>query len=416
VKASAGLLAGAALLLVAFNLRGAFVAVSPVLPEVRADTGMSAPLAGLLTTLPVLCFAAFSPAVPALARRWGMDRTLAVALGVLAGGILLRVAPGSAPLFAGTLVLGAAMAVGNVLLPGLIKRDFPGRIGLMTGLYVTAMGGGATVAAGATVLLEDATGLGWRPVIGLWALPAVLALVAVFAASRAARAERAARSPAAPAATAPARPPHLWRDRIAWQVVLFMGMQSLIYYCLTAWLPTLFSASGMSSGEAGFQLAVFNLIGLPASLLVPVAASRARDQVTLIAGACALTAAGLLGVVVDAQAAPLLWMAMLGIGQGATVGLALTLIGLRAPDADHAAELSGMVQSASFLIAAVGPFAMGALHDVLGSWPLAFALPIAALLPMTLAGLGAGRDRFVGRPAAVGPRVQPTSPGEVLTG
>jgi CP family cyanate transporter-like MFS transporter len=387
VTARVGLLAALAVMLVAFNLRGAFVAVSPVLDDVRADTGISAPVAGLLTTLPVLCFAVFSPLVPAAARRFGMDATLVAALVVLSAGIALRWLPSTVALFAGTAILGAAMAVGNVLLPSLIKRDFPRRIGLLTGLYVAAMSLGATIAAGTTVLLADATGLDWRATVALWAIPAVVALVAWLPQLR--------RNPRG-GGPREAAVRGLWRDPIAWQVVGFMGMQSLIYYCITAWLPTLFTDTGLTSREAGFQLGVFNFIGLVGSLFAPILAVRARDQVRLVAVACALTAAGTAGVLAAPAAAPLVWMALLGAGQGATIGLALTLIGLRAPDAEHAAQLSGMVQSAGFLMAAVGPFAMGGIHDVAGSWTLAFALPAVALLPMTIAGLGAGRDRYVG--------------------
>jgi CP family cyanate transporter-like MFS transporter len=195
----------------------------------------------------------------------------------------------------------------------------------------------------------------------------------------------------------------LWRDPVALRVIVFFGTQSLIYYATTAWLPTLFEERGMSSSDAGLQLAIFNLIGLPVSLVAPMLATRARDQVSLIVAACGLTAAGLLGVVLAPMAAPLLWMALLGVGQGATVGLALTLIALRSPDAEHAAQLSGLAQSASFLIAASGPFALGAIHDLSGSWAVAFGLTLAALVPMTIGGIGAGRNRFVGGagPAAV---------------
>jgi MFS transporter, CP family, cyanate transporter len=393
-RASAAVLA-AGLMLAAFNLRGAFVAVSPVLPEVRADTGMTAAVAGLLTTLPTLCFAIFSPLVPGLARRWGMDWALAGALAVLAAGVLLRLAPTTAALMAGTVVLGAGMAAGNVLLPGLIKRDFPGQVGLLTGLYVTFMGAGATVAAGTTVPLERLTGLDWRPVVALWAIPALLALAAWLPQLRA-----GARRAGVPLAAAGRAVGGLWRDPLAWRVVVFMGTQSLVYYGMTAWLPTLLVERGMSSDEAGVQLGVFNLIGLPASLVVPMVAARAGNQVGLVGLACGVTAAGMLGLLVAPLAAPLVWMTLLGVGQGATVGLALTLIVLRSPDAEHAAQLSGMVLSGGFLIAATGPLAMGALEGLAGSWTPAFLLPAAALLPMTIAGLEAGRARYVGEPPA----------------
>jgi MFS transporter, CP family, cyanate transporter len=385
----------AGLMLTAFNLRAAFVAVSPVLGEVRRELGLSAPVAGLLTTLPTLCFGAFSALVPRLARRWDLDRMLVAALAVLAGGVLVRLLPSAAGLLAGTLILGAAMAVGNVLLPSLIKRDLPRSVGSLTGLYVMFMGAGATLAAGTTVLVERWTGAGWRLAISLWAVPALIALLACLPRLRA----RPHRSEAVLERSVVSG---LWREPIALQLVTFMGLQSLIYYSATAWLPTLFSDAGMSESAAGLQLAAFNLIGLPASLAAPILASRTRDQVGLVLAACALTAAGLVGLVAAPLSAPLLWMTLLGLGQGATIGLALTMIGLRSPDAEHASELSGVVQSGGFLIAAAGPFALGTLHQATGSWALAFALPTAALVPMTLGGMAAARDRQVGpRPRGV---------------
>jgi MFS transporter, CP family, cyanate transporter len=320
-----------------------------------------------------------------------MDPTLAVAMGVLTAGVLMRLVPTTAALLAGTVVLGAGMAAGNVLLPGIIKRDFPGRVGLLTGLYVAFMGAGATVAAGTTIPLERVTGLDWRPVVALWAIPALLALLAWLPQVRAGT--RRAGVSLAPAGRAVRG---LWRDPVAWRVVVFMGTQSLVYYCLTAWLPTLLVEHGMPSDEAGVLLGVFNLIGFPASLLAPILAARAPSQVGLVGLACAVTAAGMLGLVVAPLAAPLVWMTLLGLGQGATIGLALTLIVLRSPDAEHAAQLSGMVQSAGFLIAASGPIAMGALEGLVGSWTPAFLLPAAALVPMTIAGLRAGLHRYVG--------------------
>jgi CP family cyanate transporter-like MFS transporter len=385
----AGLGLAAALLLVAFNLRGAFVAVSSVLPDVGDDTGLAEPALALLTTLPVVCFAAFAPLVPGLARRQGMDRVLVLALAVLTCGVLVRLAPGNPALFAGTLLIGAGIAVGNVLLPALIKRDFPAHIGTMTGLYVTSMGIGATVAAGGTVFLDDATGLGWRAVIALWSIPAAAALLFWLPRLRRRRTDARVEEVALRA---------MWRDTLAWQVVVFMGLQSLIYYSATAWLPTLFVGRGLSEVEAGFQLGVFNLISLPASLAVPMLAARTRDQVPLVVAACAMTAAGLLGLVAAPEQAPLAWMTLLGLGQGATVGLAFTLIGLRSPDTVHASQLSSMVHSASFLIAATGPLAMAALHSAVSSWQLVFVLPLVAVVPMTISGIAAGRDRYVGAP------------------
>ena len=375
------------ILLVAFNLRAALVALSPVLDEVRHDTGLSSSGAGLLLTLPVLCFAGFSPAATRLARRWGLDRVLLYAMVLLVAGILARLVHPVIALFAGTVVLGAAIAAANVLLPALVKRDHAARIGLMTGSYVTALSVGATAAAGLTVPLQHALGLGWRGAVTVWALPAVVAVLVLWS-----------RHAKTPDAVADAAPPvrGLYRDSLAWQVTGFMGLQSLIYYASVAWLPTLFVAEGLSPARAGFLLGIMNLVGVPVSLAVTLRAGARRTQTDLVVGSTALTAAGLIAVVVAPLSAPVLWMVVLGIGQGATISLALTLIGLRSPDARHTAQLSSMAQSIGYLIAAVGPVSLGIVHTLTGNWRTAFLITLAALALQCACGLGAARHRQVG--------------------
>jgi CP family cyanate transporter-like MFS transporter len=182
----------------------------------------------------------------------------------------------------------------------------------------------------------------------------------------------------------------LYRDALAWQVTGFMGLQSLIYYTSVAWLPTLFVAEGLSSARAGFLLGIMNLVGVPVSLAVTLRAGARRAQTDLVLGTTALTAAGLIGVVVAPLTAPVLWMVLLGIGSGASISLALTLIGLRSSDARHAGQLSSMSQGIGYGIAAVGPVSLGIVHSLTGSWRTAFLVPVAALALMGLSGLGAG--------------------------
>ncbi|CAA9482992.1 MAG: hypothetical protein AVDCRST_MAG65-1565 [uncultured Solirubrobacteraceae bacterium] len=376
-------------LLVAFNLRGALIALAPVMEQVRRDTGFSTAAAGLLMTLPVLCFALFSPVAPRLARRWGIEAVLVAAMAVLAVGVLLRSAATGFALIAGTVILGAAIAIGNVLLPALVKRDFPGRIGLMTGAYVTIMSAGATLAAGTTILIQRASGLSWPGTLVLWAIPAIAGMGACLL-----------RSPARDDGSIPVAPGAggLRRDSLAWHVTLFMGLQSLIFYSSVAWLPTLFFDSGFTEADAGLLLGLMNLVGLPASLAAPVLAGRRATQTGLVLGTSALTGAGLLGIIVQPTAAPVLWMVLLGLGQGAAIGLALSLIGLRAADSEYAARLSSMAQSIGYLIAAFGPFLLGAIYELTGSWRLAFVVTLVALIAQILSGWGASRDRQVGRP------------------
>ena len=302
---------------------------------------MSAAAAGLLTTLPVVCFGAFAPIALRLARRSGIEVALASAMVVLAGGILLRLVPSTFALFAGTVVLGAAITAANVLLPVLVKRDFPRRVGLMTGVYVMVFSGGAALAAAATVPLTDATGWGWRPALAVWAVPAALAALMWLA-----RAPRAA-PPGPPRPVTALR--WIWSDRLAWQVTLFMGLQSFGFYASVAWLPTIFVDHGIARTTAGVLLGVASLISVPASLAIPVLAAQRPSQHVFVLVTVALCGAGVLGLMLAPSAAAALWMVLLGLGQGAAIGLALTLIGLRARDDHHAAELSGMAQTVGYL-------------------------------------------------------------------
>jgi CP family cyanate transporter-like MFS transporter len=381
---------GIAVVVAAVNLRGPIVAVSPVLESIRADTGMSAGIAGSLTALPVICFGAFAPLAPLFARRLGIEAALSAALAVLAVGVLLRLPSSTAALFAGTVLIGAAIAVANVLLPTLVKRDFARHIGLMTGLYVAVFSVGASLAAGATVPLREATGLGWRPALAVWAVPAALA--AILWLPRVRRSDRRAR--AAPPLGAIG---WMWRDRLAWEVTLFMGLQSLGFYATAAWLPTIFVDNGVASGAAGLLLAVATLISVPASLVIPVLAARASSQRRYVVVTVALCGAGLFGLMLAPSAAPALWMVLLGLGQGAAIGLALTFIGLRSPDDHHASELSSMAQTLGYGLAALGPVALGAVHDLTGRWTIPVGLLVILLAPQLLAGLGASRDLHVGR-------------------
>jgi len=377
------------LLLVAFNLRGALVALAPVMDQVRRDTGLTASSASLLLTLPVLACALFSPVAPRLARRWGIERVLAMAMLVLAAGVVMRLLTSEPALFAGTLGVGVAIAVGNVLLPALVKRDFPDRIGLMTGAYVTVMSTGATLAAGTTILVQQASGLAWRATLALWAIPAIAALWACQARS-------AARGPGSEPAVALPVVRGLYRNPIAWQVTLFMGLQSLIFYSTVAWLPSLLLDRGFSERDAGLLFGGIQLISLPASLVAPWLAGRHPTQRGMVIAASALTGVGLVGVVFEPASAPVLWMVLLGIGQGATFGVALAIIGLRSSDSAHTAQLSSMAQSIGYLIAAIGPVLLGWIHQITGSWTLAFLVTLLALAFQLLTGLSSARDRQIG--------------------
>jgi CP family cyanate transporter-like MFS transporter len=377
------------MVLLAMNLRPAAAAVGPLIHRIRHDTGLSAAGAGLLVALPVLCFGALAPLAPLLARRIGARATLFGSLVLLTAGLAVRLLPGLGFLFLGTVLAGAAIAVGNVLLPVLVRRNFPQRTGLITGLYTTALIGMAALAAAVAVPVANAFGGSWRAGLGIWAAPALVALLVWLWQLRRPFPE----GEAAGETIAGAGP--LLRDRIAWALTLFFAIQSAGFYATLAWLPSVFKSHGASEAEAGVLLGVSLVIGVGAAIAVPAMAARAPDQRRLVAAFAASAVLGWIGILVAPMAAPYLWAVLLGLGQNALFPLALTLIVLRGGTVASTAGLSTLVQSVGYLLAAFVPLGIGALHDATGSWTIPVIVLLALLLPQTMTGLVAGRRGHV---------------------
>lgn len=371
--------------LVAINLRPAVAGVGPVLPELRAGLPLSGIGAAALTTVPVLCFGLLATVAPRLARRFGIEPVLAGVMAALAAGALVRVLDGPPVLFAGTVVAGGAIAIGNVLLPPLIKRDFPDRGGLMMGVYTMAVSGAAAVAAGIAVPLADASDLGWRGSLGAWAVPAAVAALVWLPQVRS-----HTRPPSAPP---PGR--SLLRDPLAWQVTVFFGLQSLSFYAMLGWLPSMYRDFGASPAVAGFLLSFSGLVQIPVSLVVPSLANRTTHQVWYAVGGTALIGAGVAGVLLAPMAAPYLWVALIGAGQGGCFALGLNLFVLRTERVVDTARVSAMAQSIGYTLCAFGPLLVGLLHDATGSWTAPLVLLLALLAPQVVCGALAGRDRAV---------------------
>jgi CP family cyanate transporter-like MFS transporter len=381
------------IVLLAANLRPALTGVAPLIGQIRADTGISNGVAGLLTTLPLLAFGLLSPIAPRVARWFGTERVLLASLLVLAAGILLRWAGAVAALFLGTVVLGAAIAVANVLLPSLVKREFPGHAGLMTSVYSTSLGISAAFAAGVSVPLTQLAGIDWRGALAVWAIPALLAGVAWL--SQLGRSDH----PEDPAARSPPGVRDLWRSPLAWQVTLFMGLQSLAYYVTLTWLPEILQAEGMGAARAGWMLGLSQAVAIVTMFLAPMIAERRSSQRGVVVVAVGMSGVGALGLLVAGSTASTLWVVLLGLGQGASFSLALTFFALRAPDPGHAAALSGMAQSVGYLLAAGGPFLFGVLRDATGAWTVPLALLLTVTICLLIAGIGAARDAHVGASA-----------------
>jgi CP family cyanate transporter-like MFS transporter len=367
----------------AFNMRTAIGEIPPVLP----DLGLSSAGQSILATVPVVCFGLAALGAPALRTRLGEERGLLSVLAVLLAGVLVRAAWPSGGLFPGTVLVGCSIAVMNVLTPSLVRRRFPGHVGLMTGVYTTALVAGGSLAAATTVPLRDAAGGSLHLALGIWAIPIAIALV-VWLPQRRHRA-----LPAVGGGREAIRA--LGHSRVAWYVTLFMGAQSLLYYAPLSWLPAIHRDQGIDATTAGFLLSTLNLISIPTTFLAPVLAHRMADQRKAVAGCVALTAAGLLGILLGPSSLALVWVVVLGLGQGAALSLALLMIVLRAADDHTAARLSSMAQGFGYLLAAAGPLVMGLLHAATGGWDVPLAWLVALCSLELLFGLAAARTRVV---------------------
>ncbi|WP_030618886.1 CynX/NimT family MFS transporter [Streptomyces achromogenes] len=401
----------AGLVLLTLNLRAAITGVPPLLGELQDTFGLTGVEVSVLTTLPELCLGVFSALAPLLARRIGTEAAITVALVVITAGLLLRVVPAETALFAGTVLAAAGMATGNVLVPAVIKRGFPHRVGTLTGLSMMLLSVGGAAGAGLAVPLDHLGG--WRPALAAWAVPALVAALVWGPLALRARTRRPERPAADTSPSAPAGPPRapadtaaetaaraaagqgsLLRSPLAWAVMVFMGMTSLMFYTLTAWLPEIMHDHGFTPATAGMMNSVIIVIGIPLGFVVPVVAARMRDQRPLVLGVVALMVVGLGGLLL-APRAGWVWIAVFGVATGSAFPIALTLLNLRSPDAAVTARLSGMAQSGGYLLAATGPLTFGVLRSATGGWEASIWLLLLLVVPELVCGLLAARPGFV---------------------
>ena len=371
----------------ALNLRAAITSLPAVFPELSAGLHLSGAALALLAATPVLCFGVFSGVAAPLSRRFGEERVLGAALVLLAAGLLLRGAFPGVLLFPGTVLAGAAVALLNVLLPSLVKRRKPDQAGLLIGSYLLLLSAGAVVASVIAVPVFRAAGSSgeaMRLTLGMWSLPALVAALAWLPQLRF-RTLPDLRRPGTGGVLAMAR------HALAWQVTAFMGLQSLSYYAALSWFPTLLRDRGISAAHAGDLLALMNAGNAVTALLVPMLAHRAADQRWLVAVSMAGTSAGLAGAAFAPAGSSAAWMLLLGLGQGATLGLGIFFAMARAADPAASASLSALSQGAGYLVASTGPLLVGFLHAATGSW----TVPVLALLGVAVgqlvSGLLAGR-------------------------
>ena len=374
---------GASLVLIAFNLRPVFSSASALLPEIKTGLGLSAFGTSILTTLPVICMGLFSPFAARLAQRMGTERVLLGVIFLLALGTALRGFSSISMLFFGTALTGACIAVGNVLLPGVVKRDFPDKAALMTGCYTMALCAGAASAAGLTLPIEHALGGSLGGTLAAWALPALVVgflwLPQVIGARSQVRRNGF-------------RVTGLWTDPIAWQVTLFMGLQSALAYCVFGWLVPILRERGLDGVTAGAIVSASVMVQAGACLVAPHIAVKGKDQRAINVILCVIAVGALLGLLFAPLWTVWFWAVLQGIGQGGLIAVALTVIVLRSPDAHVAAHLSGMAQFVGYLLAAIGPLVVGMIHGWTGSFAWCSVLFVLLGLGAAINGWFAGRS------------------------
>ncbi|MFP5311643.1 MAG: MFS transporter, partial [Actinomycetes bacterium] len=368
---------GVCLVLIGLNLRSVFSSLSAVLPEVTAQAGLPGWSVVVLTTVPVTLLGVFAPLAPVLARRFGAERVLLGAMALLTGGLLLRpVDTGTAmgggtghlpALLAGTAACGAAIALCNVLLPGLVKRDFPHRLGLMGGLYTTAICASAALGAGFTYPVYTATGE-WTQALWVWALPAavVLLLFLPVAVRQGTVRHQAVRDGV-----------NVWRSAVAWQVTIFMVLQAMMSFSCFAWLAPILRDRGVDGATAGLIVAVCIVLQMLGSLFAPALAAKFRDQRAINATVALMTGAGFVLSILGPLDLIWVWAGLLGLGQGSLTACALTMIMLRTRDGHTAAHLSGMMQGVGYGLGFTGTLLVGQLHQATGSFTAAGVLFLA---------------------------------------
>ncbi|UFR05330.1 CynX/NimT family MFS transporter [Streptomyces sp. Go40/10] len=382
------------IVLSALNLRPAITSLGALLEEVRDGLGMSGSVAGLLTSVPPLCFAVFGVTAPRLARRFGPAAVVCAGMAAIATGLLVRpYVGGTAGFLAASALALMGIAVSNVLMPVIVKRWFPDRVGSMTGLYSMALALGTSLAAAVTVPLTDAMGGGWQPGLAVWAALAAAAVLPWLPLVRdrgtAARPEGPVREPADRHA-----PLRITRSRTAWALAVFFGLQATAAYITMGWMPQIFRDAGVPAGTAGVLLAVTMVMGVPLAFVIPRVATRLPHQgpIVLVLGACGL--AGYAGLYLAPAGGSWAWALLLGVSNCA-FPLALTMVGMRARSGPGVVQLSAFAQSTGYLISIPGPLLVGVLYQQSGGWGLPIALMAGLMVPQMVVGFLAGRDRTV---------------------
>lgn len=377
------------IVLIGANLRAPLTSVGSLIPVIRDDLGVSNAVVGTITTIPLIAFALVSPFAPKIANRFGMERTILVSMLILVIGIILRSMTGVVTLFSGTVLIGVGISFGNVLIPGLIKMSFPLKIGLITAFYAVSMNLFAALASGLSVPISSIGNLGWQGSLGAWGILVLIAIIIWLP-----QLKNQADLPKFDT-NQTMKKTNMWKSNTAWQVTVFMGLQSLMFYTILTWLPEILQLNGYSASGAGWMLSIMQFGIIPMNFIIPILASKLVDQrkLGMFVGAAFLV--GVLGLIQGQATVIVISVILIGIACGSAFSLSMMFFTLRTNDGYEASELSGMAQSIGYILAATGPTIFGGLHDLTGTWnaPLILLLIISVII--SIAGTLAGRDVLI---------------------
>lgn len=376
------------ILFISFNLRAPITAVGSIVELIQTEYALSNAVAGFITTLPLVAFAVVSPFVAKIAGKIGHAKTMMAGLFLILLGELVRSYTGVVGLFVGTAVMGTGIAIGNVIIPAIIKLYFSEKVGMVTSIYTSGMCVFAAVGAGISVPLAKGLDLGWKNALAAWF---ILTLCTIFI-----WLPQITKKQAASNTQKTVSQTSIWKSKLAWWVTLFMGTQSLLFYSLVAWLPTIVMSKGMSDSFAGNMALLFQLMAIPATLLIPMLCDKFKDQRILVIVTCIIYGVGMLCFMLG-QTALMVTVAVIcmAIGMGGSISLSIAFISLRSPNSSRASELSGMSQSAGYLFAALGPIVTGFIFDIQSSWTIPLSLFVLLIVFLAFCGMFAGSSKTV---------------------
>lgn len=376
------------ILFLALNLRPALSSIGPLMDNIGKSLDLSETFLGLLTTLPLLAFGVVSTITPLFTKKFGIGKTLLGAMALLTFGIVIRSTNGVFGLYLGTTLLGIAIAFGNVLIPALTKQNFPNKAGLITSLHSATMSVGASVAAGLSVPLANRLNSGWQGSLAVWSVLAALAFFIWIPQIKKIKTSK-------PRRDFKEAIKNLSGSRLVWNVAIFMGLQSLTFYVILAWLPAILMDLGYGSSFSGWMLSLSQATGILGALILPLWAGSRKDQRLMVVVLIALEIVGIIGLMLPDVGLIWLWVSIIGFTTGGAFGLALLLIVLRSSDSETAAELSGIVQSIGYFIAATGPILIGLVQDMTQVWNYSLGILVLLSVYKLYVGLGAGKAQKV---------------------